>query len=150
MNIEEAIKQGKPMDEYTKLTVNLLYTTSWLSSNLSDALKPLNISVQQYNVLRILKGQHPNVASVKLLTERMLDKMSNASRLVDKLKEKGLVERRECPVDRRKVDVKILEKGVEILEQANKKVNERMESLRNNLGESDAAVLNRLLDNLRG
>ncbi len=150
MNIEEEIKQVKPMDEYTKLTVNLLFTNSWLLSNLSEALKPFNISVQQYNILRILKGQYPNVASVKLLTERMLDKMSNTSRLVDKLQEKGLLERKECPLDRRMVDVKILNKGIEVLEKANKKVNEKMDFLKNNLCEANAITLNKLLDNLRG
>ncbi len=75
-------------------------------------LKPFKITTQQYNVLRILRGQHPNPASINLIIERMLDKMSNASRIVDKLVAKKLADRKVCPEDRRMVDVLITDKGI--------------------------------------
>ena len=115
MKIEEEIKQKKFKDVYHKAHINVLFTASWLSKHSTDLLKPYHISIQQFNILRILRGLYPEPATVKLLTERMIDKMSNASRLVEKLKQKGLVERRVCPSDRRRVDVRITEDGLQLL-----------------------------------
>lgn len=150
MKLEEEIKQSKFKDEYHKLGVNIIYSASWMSTLHLHTLKIFNISVQQFNILRILKGRHPEPATVKLLTERMIDKMSNASRLVEKLKQKGLVERTSCPEDRRRVDIAITEKGTKIIEQASKILESEMEKSLSALNKKEAKQLNDLLDKMRG
>lgn len=148
MKIEEAIKQSQFKSEYQKMVVNIIYTSNWLLSQNAKALKPLGLTTQQFNILRILKGQFPNPAPVSLLTERMLDKMSNASRLVDKLEEKQLVIRTTCKKDRRQVDVLLTENGINLLEEANllMKADSRV---KNELNEEESKILNELLDKLR-
>lgn len=115
MKIEDAIQQKEFKDPYNKLVVNLLYTHSYLVTSQHSLFKPHDISPEQYNVLRILRGQNGVPTTVSSIQDRMLNKMSNASRLVEKLKTKGLVKREECPKDRRQVDVMITEKGLELL-----------------------------------
>ena len=115
MGISEDLKQSKFPSEASKAVVNAIYTGNWIVQQQQELLKPFGLTVQQYNVLRILRGQQGNPMTVLAITERMLDKMSNASRLVDKLVEKKLVLRRECPQDRRAVDVLILPAGMDLL-----------------------------------
>ena len=117
MKIDEEIKSNFE-SELHRATVNILFTYNWLNSMHTETLKPFKLSTQQFNVLRILKGQHPKPASVKLIAERMIDKNSNASRLIDKLLDKGYVERKSCEHDRRQVDIVLTEKGLEDLERA--------------------------------
>ena len=93
MRLEKEIKSKTFKDPFEKLVVNIIYTWNWLNYWHNQQFKKYGISQQQYNILRILRGQYPNPATVNLLKERMLDKMSNASRLVEKLRQKGLVER---------------------------------------------------------
>ncbi|MBK6948844.1 MAG: winged helix DNA-binding protein [Haliscomenobacter sp.] len=150
MRIEEAIQQKRFRSEYQKVVVNILYTASWLSQMSARMLKSLGISPEQYNLLRILRGMHPEPATVKLLTDRMIDKMSNASRLVEKLRLKGLVERTECPADRRRVDVRITEKGLALLKKADVFMEDDLELQLTNLDTAEAEQLNALLDQLRG
>ncbi len=150
MRLEEEIKQSKFKDEHHKLGVNVIYSASWMSSMHMHVLKKFNLSVQQFNILRILRGRHPEPATVKLLTERMIDKMSNASRLVEKLKQKGLVERTSCPEDRRRVDIAITEKGTKIIEQASKILEGEIENTLSVLTKKEAKQLNDLLDKMRG
>ena len=147
--IEEAIKQSEFKDSYNKVVVNILYTQSYLVNFQTAVLKPMDLSPEQYNVLRILRGQQGKPATIAAIQERMLNTMSNASRLVDKLKAKDLVKRDECPENRRKVDVLITEKGLRLLESLepqiaglNKKVI--------HLEEAELILLNGLLDKLRG
>jgi DNA-binding MarR family transcriptional regulator len=147
--IEEAIKQAQFKDVYNKAVVNLLYTHSYLVGFQTSVLKPQDISPEQYNVLRILRGQQGKPATIAAIQERMLNTMSNASRLVDKLKAKDLVKRDECPENRRKVDVLITDKGLRLLDLLepqiailNKKVI--------HLEEAELDLLNGLLDKLRG
>jgi DNA-binding MarR family transcriptional regulator len=148
LKIEEEIKQEKFANEFEKLIVNLLFTSSWLISKQNDLMKPYGLSVQQFNILRILKGQYPKSASVNLLIERMLDKNSNASRLVDKLKTKNLVLRSECPSDRRKVDVLISVKGLKLLNELSSKMDTlSLGSL--GITNDEAQKINVLLDKLR-
>lgn len=147
MKIEEAIKQKKFDSATQKAVVNLMYTASWMESMSAAALKPHGISIQQYNLLRILRGQYPNPASVGLLQERMLDRMSNASRLVEKLRLKKLVERRECPADRRQVDVLITPAGLELLEKAGQRIQSDAYAI--GLNEKEAEQLSDLLDKMR-
>ncbi|MBK8877432.1 MAG: winged helix DNA-binding protein [Haliscomenobacter sp.] len=150
MRIEEAIQQKRFRSEYQKVVVNILYTASWLSQMSARMLKSLGISPEQYNLLRILRGMHPEPATVKLLTDRMIDKMSNASRLVEKLRLKGLVERTECPADRRRVDVRITDKGLALLKKADVFMEDDLELQLTNLDTAEAEQLNALLDQLRG
>jgi len=146
MKIEEEIKQTKFKNEYHKLLVNVLFTGNWLYALNTRFLKQHGLSPEQYNILRILRGQYPNVSTIFNLIDRMLDKMSNASRLVDKLVQKGLVDRKLCLEDRRKVDVKITQKGLDLL-----KVIDKVEFEMNlsHLPEKDAVQLNKLLDKMR-
>ena len=150
MRIEEAIQQKRFRSEHQKLVVNLLYSASWLQQFSNQLLKPYGISQEQFNILRILRGMHPEPATVKLLTERMIDKMSNASRLVEKLRVKGLVERHECPLDRRRVDVLITQKGLDLIERASQAVDVQGDAYMSGLTLEEAALLNSLLDKLRG
>lgn len=148
MEIEKEIKQRKFRSEFHKVYVNILFTAGWISEQNSKMLKPYGISQQQFNILRILRGQHPNPASVRTLQERMLDKMSNASRLVEKLRKKELVVRRDSEIDRRLVDVLITEKGLALLLVIDK-LFVKFEDKNTRLSALEARELNALLDKLR-
>jgi DNA-binding MarR family transcriptional regulator len=149
MKLEEEIKQRKFRNEYHKLAVNILYTHNWLVNNQSALLKHFGLTGAQYNILRILRGQHPNPASINLLKERMLDKMSDASRLVERLLQKELVERRICPDDRRRVEVSISEKGLTLLDEIDK-YDADNDKIFNKIELNDAKTINDLLDKMRG
>ncbi|WP_317164475.1 MarR family winged helix-turn-helix transcriptional regulator [Pontibacter fetidus] len=148
MKIEDEIKQTAFKTEYHKAYINMLYTSNWLVQEQSNLFKPFGVTLPQYNVLRILRGQHPKPATVSLLIERMLDKTSNASRIVDKLEVKGLVTRKQCPNDRRTVDVLITDKGLALLKQMDDLDGGSKTGIRN-LTEQETAELNRLLDKIR-
>lgn len=148
MKLEDEIAQRKFQSNHQKAVINLLYTANWITARHSAQLKPYDITQQQFNILRILRGQHPTPASIKLLKERMLDKMSDASRLVDKLKTKGLVERKTCKADRRNVDVVISEKGLELLATLDY-LDEQFKKIVA-LSDAEAEQLNLLLDKMRG
>lgn len=149
MKIEDEIRQRPFKDAYGKAVVNLLYTHSYLVTEQSKIFKPHDLSPEQYNVLRILRGQHPEPITVSSIQDRMLNKMSNASRLVEKLKIKKMVERKECAVDRRQVDITITGKGLEILKQLEEEVKKSNKNILN-LTKSEVEQLNDLLDKLRG
>lgn len=149
-SIEEAIQQPKFKSSIHRVQVNVLYTSNWLNHRTMTSLKPYGLSLQQFNILRILRGRGGNPATVKLLTERMLDKMSNASRLVDKLKDKGLVDRLECASDRRRVDIMITEQGLEVLELASAAVTSQVDKPSQALTDEEANQLSKLLDKFRG
>jgi len=149
MTIEEAIKQTKPLDEKIKADINIMYTASWLGVRKMAALKEFNISWQQFNILRILRGKSPEAVSMKWLTERMIDKMSNTSRLVEKLRSKGFVERKACIMDRRKVDIWITEAGLESIAAASLKLENEIYLVLSNFSREEASELNRLLDKIR-
>ena len=150
MSIEKDINQQKPFrNNYLKAYVNIMYTASWINKRQSDALKQFDLSIQQYNILRILRGMAGEPATVKLLTERMIDKMSNASRLVDKLLAKNYVKRIECSFDRRRVDIYITDKGLEILESSSQSLDKVLSDSKQELSFDEAALLSDLLDKLR-
>jgi DNA-binding MarR family transcriptional regulator len=149
MKLETEIVQKKFQSEYHKAIVNIVFTYNWMIEKHTELIKPYDISLQQYNILRILRGQHPNPATVKLIKERMLDKMSDVSRLVEKLRVKDLVNRHICKHDRRNVDVYITEKGLELLKELDPKEKE-MEDLMSNLDENEIEQFNIYLDKLRG
>ncbi len=148
MEIGQAIKQSKFKDEHEKMLINLLYTSGWLQCRQQQFFRQYDISPEQYNVLRILRGQHPRTATVSLVQERMLDKNSNASRLIDKLKQKELVERLECPKDRRQMDISITQKGLDTLAEIDKNAR-YYQDLKKVLNNREAHQLNILLDKLR-
>ena len=145
--IEEEIKQKKFATEEQRAFINLYYTANFLELKQNQFFKEFNISGQQYNILRILKGQYPKSATVKLLIERMLDKNSNASRLVDKLKAKGLLSREQDPEDRRAVKVKITEEGLNLIDTIDKRMKKEGPSL--GITKEEAVVLSGLLDKIR-
>jgi DNA-binding MarR family transcriptional regulator len=150
MSLEKDIKQQKPFkSSYQKLVVNIIYTSNWMNFEQQNLLKPFDLSLQQYNVLRILRGQAPKPITVNGIIERMLDKMSNASRLVDKLLLKGFVSRRDSIIDRRACDVNITDKASEILEQIDE-VQDKWEKILKRLTEKEAETLCHLLDKMRG
>lgn len=149
MKIEEAIQQKEFKDPYNKVVVNLLYTHSYLVTSQNALFKPYGISPEQYNVLRILRGQNGVPTTVSSIQDRMLNKMSNASRLIEKLKTKGFVKRSECPNDRRQVDVLITEEGLKVLTELQVKVEEGNRTFIN-LSVEEVNQLNDILDKLRG
>lgn len=149
MKIEDAIKQKKFKSDFEKMIVNIIYTSRWIEYEQSSLFKKYEITQPQYNLLRILKGQYPKAASVNLLIDRMLDKNSNASRIVETLRKKGFVERRECQDDRRKVDVIISDLGIERLEEATKELDKLHAKQKESLSKQEIETLNELLDKLR-
>ena len=148
MELEKEIKQKSFKSPYHKLVLNILFSASWLNTLQNKTFKPYGISPQQYNILRILRGQQGKAVALSVLQERMIDKMSNASRLVDKLLLKKMVDRKQCPEDRRQVEISITEKGLDVLKQLDDKVNS-LENSMNNVTEKEAAEVNRILDKMR-
>ena len=148
MNLEEAIKQEKFKSEHEKADINLIFTSNWMNARISRLIKPYDISQQQFNILRILRGQKGKPAPLKLITERMLDKMSNTSRLVDKMLAKGLLEREICPDNRRQVNILLTKKGLELCNDVSKMVDKERKSSAK-ITEEEARELNRILDKLR-
>lgn len=148
MEIEEEIKQIKFDDSFHKVVLNIRFTGNWLYNTISRVLKPYGISEEQYNVLRILKGQHPQPSPLQLISERMINRMSNATRLVEKLRRQGLVSREVCPKNRRKVDILITDQGLDLLKEIKPKLDREMQKV-NTISPEEAEELNRLLDKIR-
>lgn len=149
MSLEQEIKQTKPFkSNYEKTLVNIMFTNNWIHFKQNKYLKKFDISIQQYNVLRILNGQKDQPITINEIIDRMLDKMSNASRLVDKLFAKGYVSRDQKVGNRRACDVKITPKGKAFLEEVTKSIN-GIEKDMNKLNDEEFEQLNGLLDKLR-
>lgn len=149
MSLEQDIKQEKFQNEFEKSAVNILYTASWLYNLNSARLKSHAITPEQYNVLRILRGSHPKALMLADVTCRMIDKSSNATRLVEKLRQKGLLKREICENNRRQVDISITEKGLAVLKKIDIEAETWMETLKV-ITKTEAQELNRILDKLRG
>lgn len=148
MGLEEDIQQKKFRSEFQKAGINLLYTAGWIRDKNRTIFESEDITAQQFNILRILRGSHPKPLSTQAIRERMLEKMSDTSRIVDRLIVKGLVKKVVCKSDRRLVDIQITEKGKKLLERIDPKEDELEEAI-NNLSEKEAAQLNSLLDKIR-
>jgi DNA-binding MarR family transcriptional regulator len=146
--IEEEIKQQKFKSDHQKALINLLYTASWVQGKQQDFFKSFKITAQQFNILRILKGQHPQSISGTEIKSRMLDRNSDVSRLLDRLVGKELVTKRTCPNDKRATDVNITEAGLELLKTLDKYQSQIDGVL--SLTEEEAAQLSNLLDKSRG
>jgi DNA-binding MarR family transcriptional regulator len=148
MKLEDEILQSRFEDEHQKALLNILVTAGFIETIISNALKPFGISSQQYNVLRILKGQYPKPATLGVVQERMHDKMSNASRLVDKLVEKGMVVRNQCCHNRRQVDILINQKGLALLEETEAPMRE-MGRILKKISAEEASGLSDILEKVR-
>lgn len=148
MSLEEDIKQSKFGNEYHKLVINIIHTASWISLHHHQLMKAYGITLPQFNILRILRGQKGRPVSINTLIERMIDKSSNASRIVDRLEEKGLVLRKVCPEDRRQVEVTITENGLRLLESLDKPV-QSLESQVHGISLGEAELVNQLLDKIK-
>jgi len=149
MELEKEIHSSKFEDNYHKAVVNISYTYNWLSNLLRTRLEKHNITHQQFNILRILRGQYPCPATVNLLKERMIDKMCDASRIVDRLVQKELVTRCTNSMDRRAVDIRISDEGLRILSLIDKEMKLK-DFLSGQLTEDEALTLCNLLDKMRG
>jgi len=149
MNIEEEIRQTKFRNPHHKAVLNLIYTASWLEGRNKDFLKPFGITNQQFNILRILRGQHPNKISGAEIKERMLDRNSDVSRLLDRLIAKKLAIKTPCPNDKRAADIAITEKGLHLLKQLSDKM-DQTDTKAINLTAGEAVKLSNLLDKCRG
>jgi DNA-binding MarR family transcriptional regulator len=150
MRLEDEIKMKKFNNEFEKGLVNILYTYNWVDSHMKDFFKPFDLTPQQYNILRILRGQYPNPSTINLLKDRMLDKMSDASRIVERLRLKNLLERKVCPSDRRSVDILISQAGLDLLTRIDPELMSHHQKLLGNLSQQEVESLNNLLDKLRG
>jgi len=148
MRLEEELQQDGFQSEHQKAVLNILFTSNWLESDSARVLKPFGISSQQYNVLRILKGQGTNAISVNNIMSRMIDKMSNASRLVEKLRRKELIERVTCEHDRRQVDVRITDSGLALLKDADIEMN-KFDEMKGKLTVEESVLLSELLEKVR-
>ncbi|GHM98593.1 MarR family transcriptional regulator [Cytophagales bacterium WSM2-2] len=149
MKIEEEIKQSKFKNPFQKVAINLLYTAKWLEANNNIFFKEFGITGQQFNILRILRGQHPASTSAAIIKERMLDRNSDVSRMLDRILDKKLVVKSQCPSDKRAFDVKITDAGLKLLAKIDLRL-EEIDSKFLNLTSKEATQLSDLLDKCRG
>lgn len=148
MSLENDIAQSEFRNEYHKALINLLYTNNFVVDNMNRAFKDYDITRQQYNVLRILRGKAPEPVTINHIKERMIDRMSDASRIVERLRLKGLIERKQNIDDRRAVEVYITQEGLSLLDKL-AAVAEGFENFFSPLSSEEAATLNALLDKVR-
>lgn len=148
MGIEKEIRQEKFRSAKQKAMLNIMFTSGWINEKIKNTLAPEDITPQQYNILRILRGSSPQPLSTLQIRERMLDRMSDTSRIVDRLVVKGLVKKVVCAKDRRLVDVTITDKGQNLLKKLDSQMN-HMDDILSNLSEKETQALSNLLDKLR-
>ena len=149
MKIEEELKSTVALDNSKKIILNIFYTQNIINDKLSEILRPFDLSAEQFNVLRILRGQKGNPANMCVIQERMLAKTSNTTRLVDKLLLKELVTREVCSENRRKIEVLITQKGLDVLKNLDSKIVEYENSFSRNLNAEELDLLNQLLEKYR-
>jgi len=147
MGIEKDIQQTNFRNEFQKMGINIIYTAHWLNEKMGQILSTEDITQQQYNILRILRGSDAPLSTLKI-RERMLDKMSDTSRIVDRLIVKGLVEKTACVKDKRLVDITVTKKGLQLLEKLDA-LNEQIDSILKGVTEKEATTMNQILDKLR-
>ena len=147
MGIEKDIQQTNFRNEFQKMSINIIYTANWLNEKMGQILSTEDITQQQYNILRILRGSACPLSTLKI-RERMLDKMSDTSRIVDRLIVKDLVEKTACVKDKRLVDITVTKKGLQLLEKLDA-LNEQIDSILKGVSEKEATTINQILDKLR-
>ena len=148
MRLEDEIVQKEFLDENHKALVNIIYTHSFLINKMSGFFKSRGITRQQFNVLRILRGQYPSSANLNLIKDRMLDKMSDASRIVERLRLKKLIDRKQSRHDRREVEITINEEGLQLLEETDVEI-KKFYKMFDSLTADELVLLNQLLDKFR-
>lgn len=146
MNVEDRIKTDQPLPLQRRTIIHLMLVNIQIGEQMTQALKPFEVSLQQFNVLRILRGQKGKPANLSTLNDRMVSRMSNTTRLVDKLIAKGLVHRNTCPENRRKVEIRLTEKGMESLSAMDRAVDDAEKKLMGSFTEEQLRQLNDLLD----
>jgi DNA-binding MarR family transcriptional regulator len=149
MKIEKAIKQSKFESPLQKAVINIFYTANWLRDQQWELFKKYDILPQHYNVLRIIKGKHPESVSPGDIKDVMLDKGNDVTRLVDKLVKMGLVKRSLCEANRRKIDINLTDKGLGFLKELNEPMRKQYNSIKKQLSEKEAEQLSNLLDKIR-
>lgn len=147
MGIDKDIQQENFRSIYQKLSINLIFSTNWITEKIKNILQEEDITPQQYNILRILRGSKKPLSTLQI-RERMLDKMSDTSRIVERLVKKELVEKKTSNIDKRLVDVSIAEPGLELLKRLDQK-NDELDAILQNLSPEEAAELSDLLDKMR-
>lgn len=146
--IEEEIHQRKFNNEYHKMKINVIYTGSWVESELNKVFKKYGLSLPQYNILRILKGSSPNPLCLHEIKERMLDRMSDTSRIVERLAKAGYLERSANEADRRSINIQITKKGIDLINSMSNEV-DALDDAISVLTEEEAVQLNNLLNKVR-
>ena len=147
MGIEQDIQQPNFRNDFQKMGINLLFTANWLNEQIGKMLSEEGVTQQQYNILRILRGSTTPLSTLKI-RERMLDKMSDTSRIVDRLIAKELVVKNTCEKDKRLVDITLSPKGISLVDQLDQ-YNERIDALLKGINESEAQMMNQILDKIR-
>ena len=147
MSLEKDISQASFRNDYQKAIINLIYTYNWMNEKMKKVFDKEDITAQQYNILRILRGAGKPISTLQI-RERMLDKMSDTSRIVDRLVLKGLAQKNTCKNDKRLVDVSISAKGKKLLENIDQHEKD-MDAIFGNLSGTEAKTLNKLLDKIR-
>ena len=147
MGIEKDIQQASFRNEFQKMGINIIFTANWLNEHVATFLNKEDITVQQYNILRILRGRDVPLSTLQI-RERMLDKMSDTSRIVDRLIVKDLVQKSACKADKRLVDITLTEKGLQLVIKLDQ-YNDQIDANLKGLTEAEAATMNQLLDKLR-
>ncbi|RFS20958.1 MarR family transcriptional regulator [Chitinophaga silvatica] len=146
-NLEKLISQKNFQNDHQRGLVSLIFVGNWITSRHQQFFKPYGITMQQFNILRILRGQHPESANINVLKERMLDKMSDVSRLVERLRKAELLDRKSSEMDRRAVEVRINEKGLQLLNEIDSDLN-KLDNAFASLDEEEISQLNKLLDKM--
>lgn len=146
MNVEQTIKTDKPLPLGSRTIIHLMLVNNKINETISNALKPFDVSSQQFNVLRILRGRKDSPANLSTLNERMVTKMSNTTRLVDKLLIKGFVDRSICSSNRRKVEINITEKGLKMLMKMDDAIQSAEQKILKNISKNELEQLNKLFD----
>jgi len=149
LKLEEAIKQKRFESPQIKAMLNIMYTSNWLMGEFRDIYKPYGITPQQYNVLRILRGKHPESVNPSEIKEVMLDKNPDITRLCDRLLAMGLIGRSIDAENRRKMNIVITDQGLHMLAQIQPLLGERQALILSRAG-LDYGLLSDLLDELRG
>tara|TARA_R110002050_G_C8962575_1_gene514669 strand:+ start:16853 stop:17305 length:453 start_codon:yes stop_codon:yes gene_type:complete len=150
MKLEDELKMSTIQNPHHRASLNIIFTGAWLGDRMNSLLKPFGISEQQYNILRILKGQKGASLNLQDISSRMIHKMSNTTRLVEKLRLKGFVERHICEENRRKVQISITPSGLKMIETVAVEISNNNADMASSMTDDEAAQLAKLLDKIRG
>jgi len=149
MSIERQLESTYDLDSFKKVILNIMYTGSWVNEKVAEFFKVYDLTSQQFNILRILRGQKGKPLNLQDVQTRMISRMSNTTRLIEKLRLKELVTRVQCESNRRKIEIKITQNGLDLLKEIDKTISEHESNMTRNLSQEDAHILNELLNKLR-